>query len=242
MPVNFGGRKVKELYLGGRKIKEAWYGGKKVYSLAPPVKPGVYPWHDKQDYRRGDLVHDEGIVYKCTQDHRADRGTSKPGEGWDQYSYWTQVGYVYERDDIRYDPWKSSKYYYSGDIVSVMFNGEERDFKCTQRHTADISNQPGSSGGYQYWELLPKSSDTGGSTSPSPDESTQPTQPTEPPSTAPAAWRAGVNYSKGDLATVDVYGDVYRYTALVDHYSMTDNKPFYGSVENIYWGNPTKIN
>ena len=96
MPVKFGNRKIKELYYGGRKIKEAWYGGKKVYSLAPPVKPGVYPWHDEQDYHRGDLVHLQGIVYKCIQDHQADRGKSKPGDGWDQYSYWTQVGYVYE--------------------------------------------------------------------------------------------------------------------------------------------------
>lgn len=240
MPVNFGGRKVKELYYGGRKIKEAWYGDKKVYSLAPAVKPGVYPWHDKQDYRRGDLVHDQGIVYKCIQDHQADGSKTQPGEGWDQYSYWKQVGYAAERDDIRYDPWKKSKYYYSGDIVTVMFNGEERDFKCTQRHMADISNEPGSSGGYQYWKLMPKSSDTGGST-PKPDQPSQPSQPTNPPSNTPTTWRAGVNYKKGDQVNIDVYGDTYRYTALTDHYSSTDSKPFYGSVENLYWENPVKI-
>ncbi|PZO98549.1 MAG: hypothetical protein DI609_10410 [Corynebacterium urealyticum] len=240
MPVHFGNRKIKELYLGGRKIKEAWYGGKKVYSLAPPVKPGVYPWHDEQDYHRGDLVHLQGIVYKCIQDHQADRGKSKPGEGWDQYSYWTQVGYAAERDDIRYDPWKNSKYYYSGDIVTVTFNGEERDFKCTQRHSASVSTKPGSSGGYQYWELIPKSGDTGGSTPTQP--ANPPSTPTNPPTSSVSAWRTGVNYKKGDLATIDVYGDVYRYTALVDHYSSADSKPFYGPVENIYWGNPAKVN
>lgn len=55
-------------------------------------------------------------------------------------------------------------------------------------------------------------------------------------------WAQGVSYSKGDLVTVDVYGDIYRYTALVDHYSMSDSKPFYGNMESIYWGNPAKMN
>lgn len=66
MPVHFGGRKVKELYLGGRKIKEAWYGGQKVYSS---VGSGVYPWHDRQDYNRGDLVHYQGLVYEIGRAH-----------------------------------------------------------------------------------------------------------------------------------------------------------------------------
>ena len=60
-------------------------------------------------------------------------------------------------------------------------------------------------------------------------------------STSVSLWILGKNYSKGDQVTVDIYGDVYKYTALVDHYSMSDSKPFYGNMENIYWGNPTKV-
>lgn len=234
MPAYLGGKKVKELYLGGRKIKEAWYGGKKVYSS---VGSGVYPWHDRQDYLRGDLVHYQGIVYECIQDHQADGSKTQPGEGWDQYSYWKQVGYVRERNDIKYDPWKYTKYYRSGDKVSATVNGVEGNYQCTSGHYAGIDDRPGGPKGDQYWKFISKSSGSTSTTPPSSGGST----PSNPPTSTPSTWRAGVNYSKGDLVTIDVYGDVYRYTALVDHYSMTDNKPFYGSVENIYWGNPTKV-
>lgn len=234
MPVHFGNRKIKELYYGGRKIKEAWYGGKKVYSS---VGSGVYPWHDRQEYHRGDLVHIQGTVYRCIQDHQADSSKTRPGGGWDQYSYWVQAGYVSGRDDIRYDPWEYTKYYRSGDIVSATVNGVEGNYQCTSGHHAGIDDRPGGPKGDQYWKFISKSSGSTSTTPPSPGGST----PSNPPTRTPSTWRAGVNYSKGDLVKVDVYGDVYRYTALVDHYSMSDNKPFYGSVENIYWGNATKV-
>ena len=226
MPVHFGNRKIKELYLGGRKIKEAWYGGQKVYSS---VGSGVYPWHDRQDYHRGDLVHYQGLVYECIQDHQSDRNKAQPGEGWDQYSYWKQVGYVRERNDIKYDPWESSKYYYSGDIVSVMFNGEERDFKCTQRHSASVSNKPGSSGGYQYWELMSKSGSSGGST-PTPTPS-QPSQPADPPSTTPA-WKKGTTYRVGDVVR---HNGAYYKCNFAHTTDPAWDEPGVGSIWTGYW-------
>lgn len=61
-------------------------------------------------------------------------------------------------------------------------------------------------------------------------------------STSAPWWLPGRDYSKGDQVTVYIYGDIYKYTALVDHYSTLDSKPFYGIVERIYWGSPTKVN
>ncbi|MGJ4082010.1 hypothetical protein ACN4DI_01755 [Corynebacterium macclintockiae] len=55
-------------------------------------------------------------------------------------------------------------------------------------------------------------------------------------------WVLGKDYSKGDMVTVDIYGDIYRFTALVDHYSTSDSKPFFGNMSGIYWGNNLKIN
>ncbi|MFW9167706.1 hypothetical protein [Corynebacterium striatum] len=61
-------------------------------------------------------------------------------------------------------------------------------------------------------------------------------------STSAPWWLPNREYRKGDQVTVEIYGDIYKYTALVDHYSMLDSKPFYGDMEKIYWGSPTKVN
>ncbi|MCG7261148.1 hypothetical protein MHJ96_07515 [Corynebacterium aurimucosum] len=93
MAVYMGGKKVKELYYGGKKIKEAWYGSKKVYSAGGRVFRG---WSEDFDYRVGDRVAVEGIMYECIKAHTSEALTNKPGFGWDQYDVWKQIGYSYE--------------------------------------------------------------------------------------------------------------------------------------------------
>lgn len=55
-------------------------------------------------------------------------------------------------------------------------------------------------------------------------------------------WVQGRYYNKGDQVTVDIYGDIYRYTASSAHYSVEANKPFFGYTESDYWSSPTKVN
>lgn len=55
-------------------------------------------------------------------------------------------------------------------------------------------------------------------------------------------WVQGRYYNKGDVVTVDIYGDIYMYTASSAHYSVEANKPFFGYTESEYWGNPRKVN
>lgn len=98
MPAYIGNKKVKELYYGGKKIKEAWYGGKKVYSAGGRV---FGKWHKDFDYRVGDRVAHGGIMYECIKAHTSDpmsqhRSNNEPGDGWDSWSYWKQIGYAYE--------------------------------------------------------------------------------------------------------------------------------------------------
>ncbi|AMO89748.1 hypothetical protein WM42_2046 [Corynebacterium simulans] len=41
-------------------------------------------------------------MYECIEAHTSDRGdypssaTNQPGYGWDQYTFWKQIGYAYE--------------------------------------------------------------------------------------------------------------------------------------------------
>ncbi|WP_145915060.1 carbohydrate-binding protein [Corynebacterium simulans] len=100
MSVHFGGKKVKELYYGGKKVKEAWYGGQKVYGAAGGRIFGK--WTTNFNYVVGDRVAHRGIMYECIEAHTSDRGdypssaTNQPGYGWDQYTFWKQIGYAYE--------------------------------------------------------------------------------------------------------------------------------------------------
>lgn len=90
MPVFLGGRKAKELYFGGRKIKEAWLNGKKVFSAG-----GIRAWSRNGSYDLWEKVHHQGFVYECQKAHKASSST-EPGNGWDSWSYWKQLGYAYE--------------------------------------------------------------------------------------------------------------------------------------------------
>lgn len=102
MSIHFGGKKIKEMYWAGRKIKEAWYEGAKVYGVASN-KP-IRPWGFNRKYAVGDRVVSEGIVYECIKAHTSDINdtagstVNRPGSGWDQYTYWKQIGYAYEFD------------------------------------------------------------------------------------------------------------------------------------------------
>ena len=97
MSVYFGGRKVKEMYWAGRKVKEAWYGGKKVFSSGGRT---LGKWITNFDYVVGDRVASNGIMYECIKSHTSDKNasfsTNRPGYGWDEYTYWKQIGYAYE--------------------------------------------------------------------------------------------------------------------------------------------------
>lgn len=92
MPAYIGSKKVKELYYGGKKIKEAWLNGKKVYSQVGKVRRG---WVSDFYYEAGDRNVFEGYVYECIKSHWSEY-SNKPGYGWDQYTYWKQIGYEYE--------------------------------------------------------------------------------------------------------------------------------------------------
>lgn len=134
--------------------------------------------------------------------------------------------------------WKVGTTYHVGDVV--YHNGEY--YKCNFTHTVDPAwDEPGVGSIWTgYWDKITNPSSSGGSTPTNPPGNGGST-PTNPPTSSVSAWRAGANYKKGDQVSIDVYGDTYRYTALTDHYSSTDSKPFYGSVENLYWEKPTKI-
>ena len=98
MPVFLGGRKAKGLYFGGRKIKEAWLNGKKVFSVGGRI---FGHWSKNFSYVVGDRVAHQGIMYECIKAHTSDSSdyygeTNQPGNGWDQYTYWKQIGYAYE--------------------------------------------------------------------------------------------------------------------------------------------------
>lgn len=93
MSVHIGGKKVKELYYNGKKVKEAWYGGKKVFSAGGRV---FGKWYLEFDYRVGDRVAYQGIMYECIKAHESDYSETRPGGGWNEYAYWKQIGYAYE--------------------------------------------------------------------------------------------------------------------------------------------------
>lgn len=151
MAVYIGGKKIKELYYGGKKIKEAWYGGKKVYSNAGAY---IWPWTDKKDYKLWELAHSNGTVYECIAAHTSDTGTSKPGEGWDEYSYWRRVGYASEYENIRYFPWKLNEYYSSLSVVEATVNGVAGTYECLKYNKATTSNHPGGPEGTTYWRKI----------------------------------------------------------------------------------------
>lgn len=93
MSVYFEGRKVKEMYWAGRKVKEAWYGGKKVFSSGGRT---FGKWTTNFNYVVGDRVAHRGIMYECIKSHTSDTliysEKNQPGRGWDEYSYWKQIG------------------------------------------------------------------------------------------------------------------------------------------------------
>ena len=97
MAVYIGSKKIKELYYGGKKIKEAWYGSKKVFSSGGRI---FGKWYTNFNYVIGDRVAHEGVMYECIKAHTSDKNgyqqTNQPGRGWDQYTYWKQIGYSYE--------------------------------------------------------------------------------------------------------------------------------------------------
>ncbi|VFB07789.1 Uncharacterised protein [Corynebacterium striatum] len=97
MSMYFGGKKVKEMYWAGRKVKEAWYGGKKVFSSGGRT---FGKWYEAFDYVAGDRVVSNGIMYECIKSHTSDKpryaSTNRPGYGWDEYTYWKQIGYAHE--------------------------------------------------------------------------------------------------------------------------------------------------
>lgn len=98
MSVHIGSKKVKELYYGGKKVKEAWYGSKKVFSSGGRI---FGKWTKNFNYVVGDRVAHEGIMYECIKTHVSDGSNyygaeNQPGYGWDQYTYWKQIGYAYE--------------------------------------------------------------------------------------------------------------------------------------------------
>ncbi len=95
MSIHFGGKKIKEKYWAGKKIKEAWYGGVKVYGAANKT---IRPWGFNRKYAVGDRVVGEGIVYECIKAHTSDNTVNRPGRGWDEYTYWKNIGYAYEFD------------------------------------------------------------------------------------------------------------------------------------------------
>ncbi len=148
MPAYIGSKKVKELYYGGKKIKEAWYGGKKVFSSAVEV----WPWASGLEYQKGDLVSRDGFVYECIRDHTSDSGTSQPGSGWDEYSYWKNVGYTYEFDNLRFFPWKQGEYYIPNSKVEAVVNGRNSVFLCLEWHQSTERNRPGGPEGGKYWQ------------------------------------------------------------------------------------------
>lgn len=93
MSVNFGGKKIKELYFGGKKIKEAWYGGKKVFSSGGGWRGR---WRPGVEYLAGDVVVHSPYVpsetynFQCIKSHTSNVD-NEPFKGILESAYWTIV-------------------------------------------------------------------------------------------------------------------------------------------------------